>query len=173
MSEDAELKLKIAQLSGRINRKEQEDTNTVGPASFVKPAPPHASSNGTSLINAAVYERQVMTRAKDMEETRKAKARSRDEREKRRLNRHLQRLYQQQASTDKSSNGKTGTSPVYEIMIQGIRFRVTNGGSRLLKIPDELHSTRPTPKRANVGGVTFVRSKTGNLYRSGIVKAKR
>lgn len=32
---------------------------------------------------------------------------------------------------------------------------------------------KPTPKKACVGGVTFLRSKNGNLYRSGIVKAKK
>lgn len=32
---------------------------------------------------------------------------------------------------------------------------------------------RSTPKRAIVGGVTFVRSKNGNLYRAGLIKAKR
>jgi hypothetical protein len=34
-------------------------------------------------------------------------------------------------------------------------------------------SAKATPKSANVGGVTFYRSKNGNLYRSGIVKAHR
>ncbi len=34
-------------------------------------------------------------------------------------------------------------------------------------------STKQTPKKAHVGGVTFLRSKNGNLYRSGIVKAKK
>ena len=84
---------------------------------------------------------------------------------------------------------------VYEITLHGIRFRVTNGGSRLLKIPgerphtvypksrkdtdvetqllDDLNSSQPTPKTANVGGVIFVRSKNGNLYRSGVVKARK
>lgn len=32
---------------------------------------------------------------------------------------------------------------------------------------------KPTPKKAHVGGVTFLRSKNGNLYRSGIVKATK
>ena len=42
--------------------------------------------------------------------------------------------------------------------------------SRLLGSND---SVSTTPKHANIGGVTFLRSKNGNLYRSGIVKAKR
>ena len=34
-------------------------------------------------------------------------------------------------------------------------------------------SAHTTPKRAVIGGVTFVRSKHGNLYRSGSVRATR
>ena len=39
-------------------------------------------------------------------------------------------------------------------------------------IGDE-NAAKSTPKSANVGGVIFYRSKNGNLYRSGIVKAHR
>jgi hypothetical protein len=45
-----------------------------------------------------------------------------------------------------------------------------NARSRILGTFD---SIKPTPKKAYVGGVTFLRSKNGNLYRSGIVKAKK
>ncbi|KAG6999325.1 hypothetical protein G7Y79_00036g072810 [Physcia stellaris] len=34
-------------------------------------------------------------------------------------------------------------------------------------------SAHHTPKQANVGGVTFYRSRNGNLYRSGLVKARK
>lgn len=35
------------------------------------------------------------------------------------------------------------------------------------------NAAKSTPKMATVGGVRFYRSKNGNLYRSGIVKAQR
>ena len=38
---------------------------------------------------------------------------------------------------------------------------------------DSSISTESTPKQASVGGVMFYRSKNGNLYRSGLVKAQK
>jgi hypothetical protein len=40
-------------------------------------------------------------------------------------------------------------------------------------LPDDDNTAKATPKTATVGGVKFYRSKNGNLYRSGIVKAQR
>lgn len=50
---------------------------------------------------------------------------------------------------------------------------------RFVDHPQDLHGTDPsistesTPKQANVGGVVFYRSKNGNLYRSGLIKAQK
>ena len=38
---------------------------------------------------------------------------------------------------------------------------------------DDLNQLKPTPRRANIGGVTFLRSKHGNLYRAGLIKTMR
>ncbi|KAI9848632.1 MAG: hypothetical protein M1838_000471 [Thelocarpon superellum] len=257
MSEDDDLKRKIAQLSGQINRREQEGSTTVNrrgaytaispskahlePAHVPRPAyqtssrgapsgrgrggrgratfashknrtlvlnnvvnhsgpdatapdsneatvangslPRDASSSSVGwvakhdrhkqLINPAVYEREVKARARDMEASRRLKAQRRDEREKAKLARHLQRLSAYAYPSSHPASQIPPTPAQYEITIQGIRFRVTSGGSRLLKMTNESNASRPTPKRANVGGVTFIRSKNGNLYRSGVVKAQR
>lgn len=76
--------------------------------------------------------------------------------------------------------------------MEGIRFRVANNGSKLVKIPGapqpslfcarlpahqsisgDLNGPKATPKMALVGGVKFHRSKNGNMYRQAIVKAHR
>ena len=140
------------------------------------------------LINTSIYEKDTQTRAKAMEETRKQKLKQRDEREKAKLQKHIQRL----------GDGNIGiagpaTHPAanYEIDVQGIRFRVTKNGSKLAKVsgesseqrhpgiqrgsPDtgDLNAAKSTPKMALVGGVRFYRTKNGNMYRSGIIKAHR
>ncbi|RAL66235.1 hypothetical protein DID88_005906 [Monilinia fructigena] len=66
----------------------------------------------------------------------------------------------------------TGTSN-YEVTINGIRFMVTKNGSKLVKAPGDLTSANATPKTALIGGVKFYRSKNGNMYREGIIKATR
>jgi hypothetical protein len=140
------------------------------------------------LINPAIYEKQSQQRSKAIEETRKLKLRQRDERERIKFKKHLQRTVESSESTVPSN---------YEISVQGIRFRVVNNGSRLLRVSgkgliscsgfigslnldgsdlrdlgDE-NAAKSTPKTATIGGVMFYRSKNGNLYRSGIVKAHR
>lgn len=131
------------------------------------------------LINPAVYEKERLVRARDLENTWKLKAVQRDEREKIKLQRHLQKF--SQPAADQTSN--------HEVIISGVPFKVANGGSRLIRTSGErlyrpwirilinrtmfAASAQDTPKRAVVGGVTFLRSKHGNLYRSGIVKNKK
>jgi hypothetical protein len=74
------------------------------------------------LINPAIYEKQSLLRAKAIEETRKLKLRQRDERERQKIHRHLQR-----------SVGTTDSivSPSHEILLHGIRFQVVKNGSKL------------------------------------------
>lgn len=130
------------------------------------------------LINPAVYEKERLARARDLENTRKLKAIRRDERERVKIQRHLQKYSRPTADQGQS----------HEVLIDGVAFRVSNGGSRLLKTSSKrvsaVNSSRSTliayaasagntPKRAMVGGVTFLRSKHGNLYRSGVVKNKK
>ena len=133
------------------------------------------------LINSSVYDKETQARNKAIEETRRQKAFQRDRREKQKIERHLNSL---------TSRSGQASSVVHEVSINGLGFHVVDGGSKLARIRGESHdngthlfsrsrhtgatdSASTTPKQANVGGVTFLRSKNGNLYRSGIVKARR
>lgn len=135
------------------------------------------------LINSSIYDKDTQIRNKAIEETRKQKLLRRDQREKNKIQRHLQ-------SMTLRAGQNIPTPAAHEITISGLRFHVIDGGSKLARIrgdilpakeyllPDSpylgaLDSTSSTPKQAIVGGVTFLRSKNGNLYRSGIVKAKK
>jgi len=77
------------------------------------------------LINPAIYEKQSQQRAKAIEETRKLKLRQRDERERQKINKHLQRIVDSSESTVPSN---------YEILVHGIRFQVVKNGSKLLRV---------------------------------------
>ena len=133
------------------------------------------------LINSSVYDKETQARNRAIEETRRQKALQKDRREKQKIERHLDAL---------TSRAGQATDVLHELLINGLRFHVTDGGSKLARIRGENHdngtqgvprsqllgvtdSASTTPKQANIGGVTFLRSKNGNLYRSGIVKAKR
>jgi hypothetical protein len=135
------------------------------------------------LINSSIYDKEIQVRNKAIEETRRQKALKRDEREKQKIQRHLTTLNAQPSQN-------IATPDVHDVLINGLRFQVLDGGSKLARIRSEdaykgnelllssqhtgtADSASATPKQANVGGVTFLRSKNGNLYRSGIVKASR
>lgn len=148
------------------------------------------------LINTSVFEKETSTRAKAMEETRKMKLHRRNEHEKAKLNRVLQRAAEARSYTTGLQSAQTG---FHDLEVQGIRFRVTKGGAKLIKIPGkdlyhnvephnrasistahinslisgDLNSAMATPKIAYVGGVRFDRSKNGNLIRHIIVQANR
>src|SRR5205814_4744138 len=68
------------------------------------------------LINPQIYEKQVQARAQAIEETRKLKLRQRDEREKAKFNRHLQRL-NSSSSTFPTSTPCGEPTAVHEIVI--------------------------------------------------------
>lgn len=165
--------------------------------------PSQASSTGSTwvsktdrhlqLINTSVFEKESQQRTKALEESRQQKLKQKDEREKRRFAKQLQRssnnFYDPSAS--KSVNGTM-------IDIEGIPFRVTKNGDKLMKVAGEdshagayklvgrinnlvidlqylgdPHPPSATPKTWLSGGTRFFRSKKGNLYRAGIVKAHR
>lgn len=135
------------------------------------------------LINSNIYDKEAQLRNKAIEGTRRQKAFRRDQTQKNKIQKHLQNLT--------AHAGYNSTPPItQEISVSGLRFHVLDGGSKLARIrgeasilgwylkPDsrvigEFDSASATPKQANVGGVSFLRSKNGNLYRSGIVKTKR
>jgi len=145
------------------------------------------------LINSSVFGEESQRRAKAMEETRKLKLKQREEMEKLKLSKHLYRM--------SANNGYAAqphsVSGNYEINVEGIQFQVVKDGSKLVKVPGEpsnktrgsnmaisrsglnlldlgdSNSAKATPKVAMVGGVKFYRSKNGNMFRAGIVKAHR
>ncbi|ROV97927.1 hypothetical protein VSDG_04824 [Cytospora chrysosperma] len=120
------------------------------------------------LINTNIYQEQTEARAKAIQQTRLQKHRQKEARERAQILNHLKR------TADPSVVPANPTSaPVYEIVVEGIRFRVTNDGSKLVKVPGDLNGPKATPKMAFVGGVKFYRSKNGNMYRQAIVKAQR
>jgi hypothetical protein len=147
------------------------------------------------LINTTIFEKDSQNRAKAMEQTRQQKLKQRDDREKARFVKHLQRAAGN--SYNGSATRTTGITGNHEVEVNGIRFRVAQNGSKLVKAPGEnwprkadryiglggpvislqcsgdLNAAKYTPKSALIGGVRFHRSKSGNMYRAGIIKAKR
>ena len=135
------------------------------------------------LINSSIYDKETQLRNKAIEETRKQKSLRRDQREKQKIQKHLKTL---SAYSDQNK----ATPTVHELLINGLRFHVLDGGSKLARIRGEganseqnthlslrhigaADSASTTPKQVTIGGVIFLRSKNGNLYRSGMVKAKK
>jgi len=138
------------------------------------------------LINNNVYAQKTQERTQAIEETRQHRQKAREAKEKAKLQNHLHALSGQTHST--SHNTPAPAAP-HQIVIHDIRFLITDGGSKLIKVKgeqglnnvpnssstiiDDLNQLKTTPRRANVGGVTFLRSKHGNLYRAGLIKTMR
>jgi hypothetical protein len=178
-----------SETGGNENEKPSTTGNIAGSAWVTK------QDRHLQLINTSIFEKDSQKRAKAMEQTRQQKLKQRDEREKARLVKHLQR------SGGNNYNGSvtraTGMMGSHEVEVNGIRFRVAQNGSKLVKVPGEswprtitrhtrlsgpvmslrcpgdLNAAKSTPKSAMIGGVRFHRSKSGNMYRSGIIKAHR
>lgn len=120
-----------------------------------------------------------------MEESRKFKEQKRTQREQAKVLRYAQ--------------GPAGAATVaptaqpsasHQILVNEVPFRITNGGSKLVRISstnsqrslsptgtglpvsDDPSTANTTPKRVTVAGVSFVRSKNGNLHRLGAVTSK-
>ncbi|KAL2257862.1 hypothetical protein VTK26DRAFT_9071 [Humicola hyalothermophila] len=121
------------------------------------------------LINSSVYQKDAQARTLAMEQTRRQKRAMRDKQERAKLLSHLNRVAN--SGGFGATNQQTPTK--YEVVVDGIRFNVAKNGSKLVKVPGDGNSAKATPKMAVIGGVKFYRSKNGNLYRHGIVKAQR
>ncbi|EEH33795.1 CCCH zinc finger protein [Paracoccidioides lutzii Pb01] len=122
------------------------------------------------LINSAIYDKEAQARTKAIEESRKLKAQKRALREEAKVLKHVQGIggYKPVPS---QVGGRQAAS--FQITIQGIPFQVVQGGSKLIRLPNEPSAASVTPKKVNVGGVNFVRSKKGNLHRLGSVVSRR
>ncbi|KAK2593930.1 hypothetical protein QQS21_008393 [Conoideocrella luteorostrata] len=119
------------------------------------------------LINASVYEKETQSRTKAIEETRQKKIEGGKNLEKSRFKDFLRR---QAGPIDATANSNSSVGR-NEIMIEGIRFHVADGGKKLVKSAGDRHSA--TPKTAVIAGVSFHRTKTGNLVANRIVQTQR
>ncbi|KAI5306912.1 hypothetical protein KEM56_006473 [Ascosphaera pollenicola] len=106
------------------------------------------------LINSALYQKEAEARTKAIDETRKQKARQRDEREKARVL-HLARAVAKPTRPAPAVPGSSVAPQTYSIVLHDIPFQVANGGSKLIRLSKD---TRVTFKKVMVGGVPFVRS---------------
>ncbi|KAJ9137885.1 Zinc finger CCCH domain-containing protein 3 [Pleurostoma richardsiae] len=127
------------------------------------------SDRHLQLINSAVYEKEAQARTKAIEQTRLQKQRHKDHQERAKLFRHLSGMGGGAQAVPADNHAAAN----YEIIVDNIPFRVTKNGSKLVKLPGDRNSPKATPKVTTIGGVKFYRSKNGNLYRHGIVKAQR
>ncbi|OJD13238.1 hypothetical protein AJ78_06293 [Emergomyces pasteurianus Ep9510] len=122
------------------------------------------------LINSAIYDKEAQARTKAIEESRKLKAQKRAQREEAKVLRHVQGLGGLQPVTTPIAGQRAAS---YKITLQGIPFQVVQGGSKLIRLPNEPSAASVTPKKVNIGGVDFVRSKKGNLHRLGSVVSRK
>ncbi|KAJ5781130.1 hypothetical protein N7457_006290 [Penicillium paradoxum] len=132
--------------------------------------PTPTSSNGwvarhdrhMQLINSAVYDKEAQARAKAMEETRKFRERKRAEREQAKVLRYAQ-------GPGATAMVSTSAHPTagHQILVNDVAFKVARGGSKLIRVSNDPSTANNTPKRVTVAGVSFVRSKNGNLHRLG------
>lgn len=140
------------------------------------------------LINSAIYDKEAQARTKAIEESRKLKAQRIAQREEAKVLRYVQGVggYRPVATP---VVGQRAAS--YRITIQDVPFQVVRGGSKLIRLPSEIYipiagdsetgllfldepsAANVTPKKVNIGGVNFVRSKKGNLHRLGSVVSRK
>ncbi|KAL2159319.1 hypothetical protein VTH06DRAFT_2754 [Thermothelomyces fergusii] len=124
------------------------------------------------LINSSVYKKDAHARAASMEQARRQKLDNLNKQERAKLVNHLNRMAN--GGGFGAANAQAVGESKYEITVQGVRFVVAKNGSKLVRVPgDGNNSAKATPKMAVIGGVKFYRSKNGNLYRHGVVKAQR
>lgn len=135
------------------------------------------------LINADVYERDSQERARAIEETRQRKISGHRQREKANFEEYLK--------NQAASRGAANPAARNEIVVDGVHFRVMDGGKKLVKIAGASqtrsilareraslqigapNSSSHTPKSTIVAGVKFHRTKTGNLVAERVVTDQR
>ncbi|KAI1142162.1 hypothetical protein F5Y05DRAFT_402135 [Hypoxylon sp. FL0543] len=123
------------------------------------------------LIHPSVYQKETQQRANAMEQSYRQRQLEKNNREKAAFMASVFRGGAPGASAI-LPNTPNSASP-YEVVVDGIRFRVVQQGSKLVKAPDDVNPPSATPKVTSIGGVKFHRTKHGNLVRHGIVQAQR
>ena len=89
------------------------------------------------LINTSIFDKETQTRNKAIDQTRRQKAVHRDQREKYKINKHLRGIATQASRS--SAGSSVAISPmVHEIQLEGLRFQVMDGGSKLARIHGEI-----------------------------------
>ncbi|KAK9367713.1 hypothetical protein V1509DRAFT_626001 [Lipomyces kononenkoae] len=128
-------------------------TSSTGPT-YVKKRDRHMQ-----LINSSVYSDLAQARTKAIEATRVAKEKKLEEK----------RALRAQREAAKARR----VAQLEEVEIDGVKYRVAKDGSKLIRVTGDDSNASHAPKKAIVGGVTFLRSKNGNLWRKGFVKSKK
>ncbi|OJJ31197.1 hypothetical protein ASPWEDRAFT_118466 [Aspergillus wentii DTO 134E9] len=177
MTEEQHLLAKIGQLAGSstsspgpVTDNDGEARSTPSTSGWVAKRDRHMQ-----LINSAVYDKETQARTKAMEESRKLKAQKKAQREEAKVLSYAQGVSRQYPpSSVPSASTVAQPSAGYQIFFNDIPFRIAQGGSKLIRVSiDDPNTATNTPKRVTVAGVTFVRSKNGNLHRLGAVTSKR
>ena len=176
----------------------QSSTSSPGPSSD-NDGDPRAPSSGwvakrdrhMQLINSAIYDKETQARTKALEETRKLKAQKKAQTEEAKVLRFAQGLGAQYPPSSVASHPVATPSANYQIFLNDVPFRIVRGGSKLIRqssaapidttliqragLPfiGDPNTAKATPKKVKVAGVTFVRSKNGNLHRLGAVNSRR
>ncbi|EAW15228.1 CCCH zinc finger protein [Aspergillus clavatus NRRL 1] len=127
------------------------------------------------LINSAIYDKEAQARAKAMEETRKAKTAKKTRVEQAKVLRYAQGFGRPYDGGSIAPQVPATAQPQggYLVYLNDIPFRISKGGSKLVRVSDDPNTANITPKKVTVAGVVFVRSKNGNLHRLGAVTSKR
>lgn len=131
-----------------------------------------------------MFEKDSQNRARAIEATRRKQAEGHRSGERTRFKEFLAR--QQTAPSDANT-----PAPSNELTIEGVRFRVLEGGKKLARVPGKLEDdgglsclrarayladgTNPdaTPRSTIIAGIKFYRTKTGNLVVNRVVKSQR
>ena len=86
------------------------------------------------LINNSVYAQKTQERTQAIEETRQHRQKAREAREKAKLQSHLHALSEQ---IHPSTHNTPAPATPHQIVIHDIRFLITDGGSKLIKVKGE------------------------------------
>ena len=141
------------------------------------------------LINSSIYDKESQKRIKALETTQQQKASARNQWERNQMQQYIRKLDVDSNRSQVYASAASGQN-TYQIQIDGLNYSVLNNGSKLARVFGKMIVLYPycwllliklgpfdkvqsTPKRATLHGVVFLRSKNGNLYRSGAVRAKR
>ncbi|KAL8952950.1 MAG: hypothetical protein Q9222_001169 [Ikaeria aurantiellina] len=138
----------------------------------LSPSAAYVTKHGrhNQLINASVFEKVTQQRKQNIEESQQSKVLRQDQWERSQMHQYLESLGGEHVASNTQKQSAPG-GKVHEIAVDGLIFQILKGGTKLGRIYGPADKSRPTPKSTIIHGVTFVRSKQGNLYRSGIVRA--